>query len=75
MIPFTVDQFLNVFARYNAAVWPAQIGMKEDFGLVIAAVSGFLLILLQNQWKRVSTRSIGIAMQNAPTRLSNASRT
>jgi hypothetical protein len=25
MIPFTVDQFLNVFARYNIAVWPAQI--------------------------------------------------
>ena len=25
MIPFTVDQFLNVFARYNAAVWPAQL--------------------------------------------------
>lgn len=25
MIPFTVDQFLNVFARYNVAVWPAQI--------------------------------------------------
>ena len=25
MIPFTVDQFLDVFARYNVAVWPAQI--------------------------------------------------
>ena len=25
MIPFTVDQFLNVFARYNVAVWPALI--------------------------------------------------
>jgi hypothetical protein len=25
MIPFTADQFLNVFARYNIAVWPAQI--------------------------------------------------
>lgn len=25
MIPFTIDQFLNVFARYNVAVWPAQI--------------------------------------------------
>jgi Family of unknown function (DUF6064) len=25
MIPFTADQFLNVFARYNLAVWPAQI--------------------------------------------------
>lgn len=25
MIPFTVDQFLNVFERYNVAVWPAQV--------------------------------------------------
>lgn len=25
MIPFTVDQFLNVFARYNNAVWPTQL--------------------------------------------------
>jgi hypothetical protein len=24
MIPFTVDQFLNVFEQYNVAVWPAQ---------------------------------------------------
>ena len=25
MIPFTVDQFLSVFERYNIAVWPAQL--------------------------------------------------
>jgi hypothetical protein len=25
MIPFTVDQFLNVFERYNVALWPAQL--------------------------------------------------
>src|ERR1041385_8134569 len=25
MIPFTVDQFLRVFERYNTAVWPAQL--------------------------------------------------
>jgi hypothetical protein len=25
MIPFTVDQFLSVFERYNVAVWPAQL--------------------------------------------------
>jgi hypothetical protein len=24
-LPFTVDQFLGVFARYNEAVWPAQV--------------------------------------------------
>jgi hypothetical protein len=26
MLPFTPDQFLSVFARYNHAIWPAQIG-------------------------------------------------
>jgi hypothetical protein len=25
-LPFTVDQFLDVFARMNAALWPAQVG-------------------------------------------------
>lgn len=25
-IPFTVEQFLAVFARYNEAIWPAQVG-------------------------------------------------
>ncbi len=25
MIPFTADQFLEVFERYNSAVWPAQL--------------------------------------------------
>ena len=25
MIPFTVDQFLNVFEQYNVAVWPAPV--------------------------------------------------
>ena len=24
-IPFTIEQFLNVFQRYNVAVWPAQV--------------------------------------------------
>jgi hypothetical protein len=25
-LPFTVEQFLEVFARYNEAIWPAQLG-------------------------------------------------
>jgi len=25
MIPFTVEQFLSVFARYNVSVWPAPL--------------------------------------------------
>ena len=24
-IPFTLDEFLDVFRRYNEAVWPAQV--------------------------------------------------
>lgn len=33
-LPFTVDQFLDVFRRYNAAVWPAQVVL-----LALAAVA------------------------------------
>ncbi|MCB0059963.1 MAG: hypothetical protein KDE45_23155, partial [Caldilineaceae bacterium] len=25
MLPFTIEQFLSVFATYNAAIWPAQV--------------------------------------------------
>lgn len=25
MLPFTIEQFIGVFARYNAVIWPAQI--------------------------------------------------
>lgn len=25
MLPFTVEQFFPIFARYNAAIWPAQV--------------------------------------------------
>lgn len=34
-LPFTVEQFLNVFADYNQAIWPAQI---VAYALGIAAV-------------------------------------
>jgi hypothetical protein len=48
MIPFTVDQFLDVFAQYNVAVWPAQvflytIGMFA-IGLVLSRKSDFSTI-------------------------------
>jgi hypothetical protein len=33
MLPFTHEQFLEVFARYNLAVWPAQF-----FAYLLAAV-------------------------------------
>ena len=35
MIPFTVDQFLNVFARYNIAVWPGQLVL---YGIALCAI-------------------------------------
>ncbi|HEX6730686.1 MAG TPA: DUF6064 family protein, partial [Pyrinomonadaceae bacterium] len=58
MIPFTVDQFLEVFARYNVAVWPAQIFLytmgilciflalqrKADFSKVVSLIVAVLWI-------------------------------
>ena len=38
MLPFTTEEFLEVFARYNTVIWPAQIGA--------AALGLFALILL-----------------------------
>jgi Family of unknown function (DUF6064) len=34
--PFTIEQFLGVFAAYNAAIWPAQI-VADVLGLVAVA--------------------------------------
>ncbi|MFY9620602.1 MAG: DUF6064 family protein [Pyrinomonadaceae bacterium] len=57
MIPFTVDQFLNVFARYNEAVWPAQIVLYAialcAIGLAIQRSSDFsrsIAFLLSVLW-------------------------
>ena len=33
--PFTVDQFLDSFTRYNEAVWPAQIGFYVVAALLV----------------------------------------
>ncbi len=33
MLPFTTEEFFEVFARYNAAIWPAQVGAAA-LGLV-----------------------------------------
>jgi hypothetical protein len=43
MIPFTVEQFLNVFARYNVAVWPAQIFL---YAIALCAIG----LSLQRSW-------------------------
>jgi len=34
-IPFTIEQFFEIFGRYNESVWPAQIGLNM---LALAAV-------------------------------------
>lgn len=40
-MPFTTEQFLNVFVEYNAAIWPAQIGMYI-LGLIAIAALPFM---------------------------------
>ena len=58
MIPFTVDQFLNVFKQYNVAVWPAQVFLyaigivaicltlsrKKDFSRIVSLNLSFFWI-------------------------------
>jgi hypothetical protein len=59
-LPFTVEQFLNVFAQYNVAVWPAPIVLTalaalcvlamftrlRSRGLLVSAVLGVLWLWL-----------------------------
>ena len=47
MIPFTVDQFLNVFEQYNIAVWPAQV-----FLYTIGIVAICLTLSRKNDFSR-----------------------
>jgi hypothetical protein len=37
-MPFTIDQFFEVFARYNRGVWPAQIVLCALAALVVIAI-------------------------------------
>ena len=56
-MPFTVQQFFEVFASYNAAIWPAQIAAYV-FGLAVVASIGlkwpnaplFILSALAFMW-------------------------
>jgi hypothetical protein len=50
-IPFTIDEFLAVFERYNLAVWPAQLAA---YALGLAAV-----VLA---WKGGRRASLGVAL-------------
>jgi len=48
-LPFTIEQFFEVFSEYNAAVWPAQIA------LTFLAVA---LVLWHRSWSGVVVASI-----------------
>jgi hypothetical protein len=41
MLPFSPDQFFEVFARYNAAIWPAHV-IAEILGVVITQAALFI---------------------------------
>ena len=43
-IPFTTDQFLDVFRQYNQAVWPAQ------WALHVLALIAVLLLFRDSRW-------------------------
>lgn len=52
-LPFTTDQFLQVFEHYNVAVWPAQL---------VLLVIGLLAIYLAVQRKSDSSRFISLIL-------------
>ena len=37
-VPFTIDQFFDVFARYNAGVWPTQLVLNAMALLVVVLI-------------------------------------
>ena len=52
-LPFTIEQFLDVFRRYNEAVWPVQ--------WVLAAV-GVIVILLALRGERRASRWVSVLL-------------
>ena len=53
MLPFTTEEFFEVFARYNAAIWPAQIG---------AAALGLVALILLFRSGPVASRVISLIL-------------
>jgi Family of unknown function (DUF6064) len=51
-IPFTVEQFFNVFRDYNLAVWPTQVL------LVALAMAALVLVAMPQRWSSVGISSI-----------------
>jgi Family of unknown function (DUF6064) len=51
-IPFTIDQFYDVFRAYNLAVWPAQMGL---LGLAGSAV---VMLVFPQRWSGLGMSTI-----------------
>ncbi len=77
-LPFTTDQFFAVFARYNAAVWPAQIvayplGMAAVGALWMDTPLGRRLILsglaLSWAWNGIAYHLLHFAPVNPAARV------
>lgn len=51
-MPFTVDQFYDVFRAYNEAVWPTQL-LLIGLGLV-----GIVLVMTSHRWTHVAVPGI-----------------
>jgi len=51
-LPFSTEQFFDVFRAYNTAVWPAQVP------LLALAVAAFVLVLVPSRWSSVVISSI-----------------
>lgn len=52
-LPFTVDQFLQVFADYNQTIWPAQL---------LAYLLGFLALLLIVQKRKPTEYGVNLIL-------------
>jgi hypothetical protein len=53
MLPFTIDQFLGVFERYNQAIWPMHI---------VAYILGITVIFLAAKKTRYSDQIISVVL-------------
>ena len=51
-LPFTVEQFYDVFHEYNTTLWPAQVF------LVALAVAAIVLVVVPRRWSGVGVSAI-----------------
>jgi hypothetical protein len=54
-IPFTIDQFLQVFEKYNTAVWPAQVVL-----IVLAVIALAMIFINKNYSMKIINAILGI---------------